>query len=163
MQPVEFMTSMLITSLRGLAGISAEPAAVTPKRLLQLYDIEGCPYCRLVREALTELNLDAEIYPCPKNGVRFRPEVARRGGKQQFPFLVDPNSGEAMFESADIVDYLYRSYGGRRAPPRLLRPLDGLGVAFRLVVGIADDWDSLPAALRQPAFRAVSALPADHR
>jgi len=121
MQPVEFMTSMLTTSLRGLAGISAEPAAVTPKRLLQLYDIEGCPYCRLVREALTELNLDAEIYPCPKNGVRFRPEVARRGGKQQFPYLVDPNTGVALYESLDIIAYLYQTYGGRELPAKWRR------------------------------------------
>lgn len=36
---------------------------------------------------------------------------------------------------------------------QLLRPLNGLGVAFRLVVGIADDWDSLPAALRHGIIR----------
>ena len=27
------------------------------------------------------------------------------------PYLVDPNTGAAMFESADIVAYLNRTYG----------------------------------------------------
>jgi len=44
-----------------------------------------------------------------------RPEVQARGGKQQFPYLVDPNSGRTLYESADIIDYLRASYGGR--PP----------------------------------------------
>jgi glutathione S-transferase len=78
----------------------------------------------LVREALTELDLDAMIYPTPHGGKRYRPKVAKLGGRQQFPFLVDPNSGESMYESADIIDYLYRRYGGRAAPTRLRRPLD---------------------------------------
>jgi glutathione S-transferase len=28
----------------------------------------------------------------------------------QVPYLVDPNTGRAMFESADIVAYLERTY-----------------------------------------------------
>ncbi len=36
----------------------------------------------LVREALTELDLDAIIYPCPKGGVRFRQKAQELGGKQ---------------------------------------------------------------------------------
>jgi glutathione S-transferase len=73
------------------------------------------------------------IYPTPHGGKRFRPKVAKLGGKLQFPFLVDPNSGESMYESADIIDYLYRRYGGRAAPARLLRPLD---VSSSLLAGI---------------------------
>jgi len=121
---LDVLSSTLASTLRFWRGTNARGAARQPARPLQLYEFEACPYCRLVREALTELDLDALIYPSPHGGKRFRPKVAKLGGKQQFPFLVDPNSGETMFESADIVDYLYRSYGGRRAPPRLLRPLD---------------------------------------
>jgi glutathione S-transferase len=78
-----------------------------------LYDMENCPYCRLVREALTELDLDAAIKPCPKGGRRFRPEVKQRGGKHQFPYLLDPNTGTEMYESADIINYLANTYDGR--------------------------------------------------
>ncbi len=111
-------TSMLSTLLRGAQGIQSRPAAVKPRKLLQLYDIENCPYCRLVREALTELDLDAWIMPCPKRGERFRPEVVERGGKAQFPYLVDPNTGEEMYESLDIVAYLFETYGQRDMPLR---------------------------------------------
>jgi glutaredoxin len=111
-------TSLLSTTLRGMAGINSDPAPNKPKKILQLYDIENCPYCRLAREALTELDLDAEIYPCPKSGDRYRPEVMRRGGKAQFPYLVDPNTGTALYESLDIVEYLYQTYGGGSLPPK---------------------------------------------
>jgi len=111
-------TSVIATLLRASSGIQTVPAAVKPKKNLQLYDIENCPYCRLVREALTELDLDVEIYPCPKSGTRFRPQVIERGGKAQFPFLVDPNTGAQMYESLDIVDYLFATYGRRQLPRR---------------------------------------------
>jgi len=107
---------MIATLLRASNGISSTPAAKKPKKMLQLYDIENCPYCRLVREALTELDLDVEIYPCPKSGERFRPELVERGGKAQFPYLVDPNTGVEMYESLDIVAYLFETYAQREMP-----------------------------------------------
>ena len=109
-------TSLFSTLVRGTNGIQSTPAAVKPQKMLQLYDIENCPYCRLVREALTELDLDVEIYPCPKGGERFRPIVEASGGKAQFPYLVDPNTGEEMYESLDIITYLFETYGQRSLP-----------------------------------------------
>lgn len=112
----KFGTSMLSTLVRASNGIQSKPAAVKPAQTLQLYDIENCPYCRLVREALTELDLDAEILPCPKGGERFRPELEARAGKAQFPYLVDLNTGVEMYESLDIVAYLFETYGQRELP-----------------------------------------------
>ncbi|MBU6283884.1 glutathione S-transferase N-terminal domain-containing protein, partial [bacterium] len=42
-----------------------------------------------------------------------------RSGKMQVPWLHDPNTGVSMFESADIVDYLDRTYAvdGRERVP----------------------------------------------
>lgn len=111
-------TSFVSTLLRATNGIRSAPAQVKPVETLQLFDIENCPFCRLVREVLTELDLDAEIYPCPKQGERFRPEVVERGGKAQFPYLVDPNTGVEMYESLDIIDYLYATYAQRDLPIR---------------------------------------------
>lgn len=113
---VNLATSMMATLLRASNGIQSKPAAVKPRKTLQLYDIENCPYCRLVREALTELDLDVEISPCPKAGQRFRPELEERGGKAQFPYLVDPNTGVEMYESLDIIAYLFETYGLREMP-----------------------------------------------
>ncbi len=39
-----------------------------------------------------------------------------RGGKAQFPYLVDPNTGAEMYESLDIIDYLFETYGQRKLP-----------------------------------------------
>lgn len=114
-------SSVLASQLRGWRGTAAyRPATRQPEKLLELYEYEGCPYCRLVREALTELDLDAQIYPCPKGGTRFRAKVTELGGKRQFPFLVDPNTGAHMYESADIVAYLRATYAGRKRAPGLL-------------------------------------------
>ena len=109
-------TSMMATLLRATNGIQSTPAGVKPRQMLQLYDIENCPYCRLVREALTELDLDADILPCPKSGERFRAELVKRGGKAQFPYLVDSNTGIELYESLDIIAYLFETYGQRDLP-----------------------------------------------
>ena len=130
---LDVLNSSLASTLRLWRGTNARGSARQPARHLKLYEFEACPYCRLVREALTELDLDALIYPTPHGGKRFRPKVAELGGKQQFPFLVDPNTGESMYESDAIIDYLYRRYGGRAAPTRLLRPLD---VSTSVLAGI---------------------------
>lgn len=39
------------------------------------------------------LDLDVDVFPCPKGGTVWRPKAVELGGKAQFPFLVDPNSG----------------------------------------------------------------------
>jgi glutathione S-transferase len=124
LETVDVLGSTLASTLRFWRGTNARGSVRQPARPLQLYEFEACPYCRLVREALTELDLDALVYPSPHGGRRFRPKVAQLGGKQQFPFLVDPNTGESMYESGDIIAYLYRTYGGRPAPTHLLRTLD---------------------------------------
>ncbi len=87
-----------------------------PEQPLELYEFEVCPYCRIAREALSALSLDPIIYPCPRGGTRFREKVKREGGRYQFPYLVDPNNDVSMYESADIVTYLFSEYGDGHAP-----------------------------------------------
>ena len=83
---------------------------------LQLYEFEACPFCRRVREAMTELDLSAEVYPCPKGSLRHRDVVRKIGGKEQFPLLVDASTGVTMYESGDIVKYLFKQYGQGKSP-----------------------------------------------
>jgi len=96
----------------------------TPREGLQpltLYNMEGSPYCRKVRETLSELNLQHLVRNLPKGSPK-RAELAERGGKVQVPYLVDPNTGRAMYESDDIVAYLEREYGpGRQGRARRRR------------------------------------------
>lgn len=138
---MQTITSFLATLARPGTGISSRPAPVKPEKLLELYDMEGCPFCRLTREALTELDLDAMIYPCPKDGQRYRPKAIELGGKAMFPFLVDPNTGSQMYESLDTIEYLFEQYGKRAVPLKWqLGPLQKLGSslasAARLGAGI---------------------------
>jgi glutathione S-transferase len=116
--------NMLAGTVRGWRGTQAfKPAVRRPEKLLKLYDIEASPYCRLVREVLTELDLDVLILPCPSGGTRFRSEAETAGGKQQFPLLVDEDTGGVLYESADIIEYLARTYGQPAQANGWRRPL----------------------------------------
>lgn len=113
---LDILGSALTSTLTAWRGCMVVRQAEQPALPLVLYDMEGCPFCRRVREALSALQLDVDIRPCPKGGRRFRPEAERIGGKQLFPLLVDDNTGTVMYESTDIVEYLFQTYGQRAAP-----------------------------------------------
>jgi len=123
MRAYDVASSFLASIARAGSGMAVSGAGERPPRLLELYEFESCPYCRKVREALSILDIDAMIYPCPQNGPRFRPRAIARGGKSQFPFLVDPNTGAEMYESDIIIGYLYRTYGNSEVPWGLSAPL----------------------------------------
>ena len=138
---LDVTTSILSTLARGGIGSRVGTPAARPLQLLELYEFEACPFCRKVREALTILDLDAMIHPCPKGGPGFREEVRMRGGRAMFPYLVDPNAGVEMYESDDIVAHLFREYGDGRTPIALsLGPLTiataSLASAFRPLSGL---------------------------
>lgn len=110
------LASVATSSLSAWRGCLVVKPASQPEKPLVLYDIEACPHCRRVREALTALHLDADIRPCPRGGRRFRAEAEALGGKQQFPLLVDQNTDRVLYESGDILAYLFQQYGGRPVP-----------------------------------------------
>jgi glutathione S-transferase len=113
---LDVATSLAASIARAGTGVSVGTLGKRPARPLELYEFEGCPFCRKVREALSILDLDARVFPCPKGGSRFRAHVTEQGGKAQFPWLEDPNTGKAMYESDDIVRYLFETYGDGRVP-----------------------------------------------
>jgi len=115
-RPLDVATSTAATLARVGAGLSVGALGKRPEQPLELYEFESCPFCRQVREALTILDLEAWIFPCPKNGPRFRAHVKRVGGKAQFPWLVDPNTGKTLYESDEIVRTLFAEYGDGRVP-----------------------------------------------
>lgn len=128
---LDVSTSVLASQLRGWRGSMVQKAArKQPAQPLELYEFEASPFCRLVRERLTELDLDVMIYPCPKGGTRFRPTVKKLGGKQQYPFMVDPNTGTSLYESYDIIRYLNETYEGKVRNPKGLRRRLALGMSL---------------------------------
>jgi len=115
-RPLDVATSLFTTIGRLGTGMRVGALGRRPSRPLELYEFEACPFCRKVREALSILDLEAIVYPCPKGGPTYRPRVRERGGKELFPYLVDPNTGTEMYESSDIVAYLFSEYGDGRIP-----------------------------------------------
>lgn len=115
---INVLASVATSSLAIWRGTNVVLQAQQPPMPIKLYDIESSPPCRAVREALTALGLDVEIYPCPKGGKRFRREAERLAGKQQFPLLIDTNTGTLLNEPAAIIEYLYQTYAGGIAAPK---------------------------------------------
>jgi len=127
-----FVASALRLGRGGLVDKSALPAP--PDRPLVLYSYEGNQFCRLVREAraarcptaalspqlvashslllqvLCELDLPYELRSAGKGSPRREELKILTGGSSQCPFLLDPNSGVQLAESADIVEYLRGRY-----------------------------------------------------
>ncbi|RKG35412.1 glutathione S-transferase [Acinetobacter guerrae] len=108
---IKVLQSVASTLAGGGRGVSGTPFPSQPIKPLKLYEFEGSPFCRRVREVFTLLNLDVEIYPCPKGGKKYRQIVKEKGGKLQFPFLIDENTGDQLYESEQIVHHLFKYYG----------------------------------------------------
>ena len=93
-----------------------------------MYSFEASPFSRLVRETLCELELPYYLHNVGKGRGRMvdwlppdarknyvgptehRQKLIERSGKMMVPYLIDPNTGVAMFESADIQRYLIQTY-----------------------------------------------------
>jgi glutathione S-transferase len=77
---------------------------------LELYELEGCPYCAKVKRTLEDLDVDYESHLVPASHGD-RTEVEEISGQTGVPVLVDPDNGvEGMAESDDIVAYLEETY-----------------------------------------------------
>ena len=116
----------LSDSSRVLKGELARPSG----RLI-LYEFDSSPFCRKVRDACTQLDLIVEMRPTPGAGIAppnaFSDEHLLLHGKRTVPFLIDEGKEVAMFESEDIVRYLYGAYGpGSDRVPFWLRGLPAL-------------------------------------
>jgi glutathione S-transferase len=77
---------------------------------LELYELDGCPYCAKVKKKLDELDLEYESNSVPRSHSK-RTEVEEISGQTGVPVLVDEDNGiEGMPESDDIVAYLEKHY-----------------------------------------------------
>lgn len=87
-----------------------------PKEPIEIYEFETCPFCQKVREAVSTLDLEVLCYPTPRNGPNYREYVKEKGGKSQFPYMYDPNTNTSMYESDEIIKYLFNTYGDGEIP-----------------------------------------------
>lgn len=121
------------SGLRLAAGTTTVQLGPRPALPLRLWEFERCPYSRTVREALSALDLDAEVRPCPLGGARFRPEL--EGGT--VPRLEDPNASMVVKGSREIVAHLHARYGTGHSPRFInLAPVRyATGAAARVLTG----------------------------
>lgn len=75
---------------------------------MKLYNLESCPYCKMVRDKLASLNLSYEKINVPANRPD-RKEVHEVSGQWTVPVLVD---GDVMLDDEEkILPYLDQKYG----------------------------------------------------
>ena len=96
---------------------------------LELFDMEGCPHCRPVREALTELDLDVLVYPCPKRGERHRPRARALAQKERFPTLHDPESDLTLVGKRAILRHVFERFAHTAPPFRYRIGMASSGIA----------------------------------
>ena len=116
---LDVTTSVLASTLMGWKGSFGSRRVALPVQTIEIYDREGCARCRLVREALTELNLDVNIIPVPMGASRFKDQLKQVSGQARVPYMVDQNSGQKRGGSTDIIEYLYKTYGNKPMPAHL--------------------------------------------
>ena len=72
---------------------------------IQLYALDGCPWCERVHDALADADVDYKtlaVDPLHSD----RNEVKRVSGQRGVPVLVDEMRGVTMAESANILEYV---------------------------------------------------------
>jgi glutathione S-transferase len=78
---------------------------------ITLYRLQACPFCERVVRKLQDYGLAYQSRFVEPNHSE-RNVVKRISGKRTVPAIVDKNTGVTMSESANIVSYLDRTYGG---------------------------------------------------
>jgi glutathione S-transferase len=121
-QTVDFATSLLASVVRLGTGAIVGKCGSRPTDALILYERETCPASRLVREALSELDLDALIKPCPPGETQHRSELEKHSPAGRVPFLIDRAAGVELGDSEQILEHLFRSYGTGEVPLRYRGP-----------------------------------------
>ncbi len=106
--PLTNMRSFAASAVR--MGFGKVRSSRAPAEMLELYSFEASPFCRIAREELTALEIPYKLHNVAK-GSKKREAFVARSGKMMVPYLIDPNQQVEMFESADIVQYLRRTYG----------------------------------------------------
>jgi len=126
---IDYITLCCVDLVRLFAGGVAARGlekCKRPAKPIKFYEFESCPYCRRVRETLSCLDIDHEVYPCPREtltqyGVclnsRFRTVAKKEGGMVKFPYIIDPNTNTKMYETLDIIAYLWSTYGSEATAP----------------------------------------------
>lgn len=111
------VSSVLASTARGWRGTQVLKRSKVPAQLLVVYDRENDPHCRLLRELLTELQLDALIQPCPHGGKRF---VRKLPPGANLPYLIDRDLDTRVDGLRDCMHHVLQHYAELDAATWLL-------------------------------------------
>ena len=108
-----------------------------PSKTLILYEYEGSPYCKKVRDACSLLDLVVEYRPCPSARYGHSDQLATRTqGDRTVPYFVDPNNAIGALNSSNdadkIVEYLFDYFGpgAENIPANLKKKLGGNAASY---------------------------------
>lgn len=71
--------------------------------MFELYILETCPYSRKVMDYFDENGIEYTKHDVSKQ--ENHDELIELGGKNQVPFLYDPENDISLYESDDIIEY----------------------------------------------------------
>lgn len=135
------------------------PARGTPH--LELYQKENCRFSHSVRSRLSQMGLDYITHNVPDQIILKHEQLARVGGKDEIPFLLDRKTGVKLYGSNPILSYLEKQYEVpkntalgdwmKRISARIQSQADELAWAIKtpmdkariLMDDVADGWESL--------------------
>ena len=88
---------------------------------IELYALDGCPYCEAVHDALEEHGIGYEtvwvdgLYETTwVEGLHSKRDAVRRvSGQRAVPVLIDDDNGVTMSESENILTYVERTLADR--------------------------------------------------
>lgn len=78
--------------------------------MIELYQMEMCPFCAKVRRAMEDLEISYISHPATM-GTKQHEKLLEMTGRGTVPYIVDNETGTAMHESEDIIKYLKQTYG----------------------------------------------------
>lgn len=114
---LDIALSTMASTLRMWRGTSSTRSNIQPPKELVLFDREGDPQCRRVREVLTAMDLDVTIAPCPIGGRNIK-QLKAESGNATLPMLYDSNTEERRIGADNVIQYLFKQYRGADAPEK---------------------------------------------
>lgn len=80
---------------------------MSENKKLSLYYYDSCPFCRMVQQEFSRLNMDYEKRNIMQNRSHYQ-DLVKGGGNQMVPCLLieEGDSKQWMYESRDIIRYL---------------------------------------------------------
>lgn len=76
--------------------------------MLELYILDTCKYCKKIQKLLDKKSMSYEVKNVA-NQYNYN-QLMEKGGLDQVPYFVDTDNNVRIYNSADIIDYIDKTY-----------------------------------------------------